>query len=61
MSFGHMVTTVPQTEATPHLYYIPAWLFAQPLGPAGDGNSILNANCAAMRLDDLFGDRQTQP
>ena len=54
MSFGHMVTTVPRTEATPHLYYVLAWLFAQPLGTGEVGLRILPALLGTLTVPLIY-------
>src|SRR5206468_4258293 len=43
MSFGHMLTTVPKTEATPHLFYVLDWLFTRPFGTSEVGMRLLSA------------------
>ena len=42
-SLGHVISTVPDTESTPHLYYILAWLWAQVFGHSEAGLRSLSA------------------
>jgi len=42
-SLGHVLSSVPDTESTPHLYYIVAWLWAQVFGTGAAGLRSLSA------------------
>jgi 4-amino-4-deoxy-L-arabinose transferase-like glycosyltransferase len=42
-SFGHVISAVPDTESTPHLYYVLAWLWAQVFGHGEAGLRSLSA------------------
>jgi mannosyltransferase len=42
-SFGKMLSSVPQTESTPHLYYVVAWLWSQVFGTGEAGLRSLSA------------------
>ena len=42
-SFGHMLDTIPETESTPPLYYVLAWLWTQPFGLGEVGVRSLSA------------------
>jgi mannosyltransferase len=43
LDFGSMLSTIPNTESTPPLYYVTAWLWAQVLGSGEVGLRSLSA------------------
>jgi mannosyltransferase len=54
LPFGDMVTTVPKTEATPHLYYVLAWLCAQLFGTGEVGVRILPALLGTLTVPVVY-------
>jgi mannosyltransferase len=49
-SFGKMLSSVPETESTPHLYYVLAWLWSQVFGTGEAGLRSLSALVGAATI-----------
>lgn len=49
-SFGKMLSAVPETESTPHLYYVMAWLWSQVFGTGEVGLRSLSALVGAATI-----------
>lgn len=54
MSFGHMLTTVPRSEATPHLFYILEWGSSRLFGFGEIGMRILPALAGTLTIPVLY-------
>ena len=50
MPFGHMVSTIPHSEATPHLYYILAWVCARLFGTGEVAMRLLPAAAGTLTV-----------
>jgi mannosyltransferase len=50
MSFGHMISTVPRTEATPPLFYVLQWLDSRLFGMSEVGIRILSALAGTLTV-----------
>jgi hypothetical protein len=50
MSFGDLIETVPESEATPHLFYVLEWLVTQALGTGEVGMRILPALAGTLTV-----------
>jgi mannosyltransferase len=50
MPFGHMLTTIPHSEATPHLYYILAWVGARLFGTGEAAMRVLPAAAGTLTV-----------
>jgi mannosyltransferase len=54
MPFGDMVTTVPQSEATPHLFYLLEWFSARLFGSGEVGMRILPALLGTLTVPVVY-------
>ena len=54
MPFGDMLATVPDTESTPPLYYVLAWLWTQAFGHGEVGMRSLSALAGTAAIPALF-------
>lgn len=54
MSFGHMLSTVPQTEATPPLFYVLEWVCARLFGFSELGIRILPALAGTVTVPVIY-------
>jgi mannosyltransferase len=50
MPFSDMVSTVPNTEATPHLFYVIEWLFVHAFGTSGVAVRLLPAIAGVLTV-----------
>ncbi len=54
MPLGHMLSTVSETEATPHLYYFLAWLFERLLGSGETAMRVLPALLGTLTVPVVY-------
>jgi hypothetical protein len=54
MSFGDMLSTIPDTESTPPLYYVMAWLWTQAAGHGEVGMRSLSALLGTAAIPALY-------
>jgi mannosyltransferase len=54
-SLGHVLDTIPETESTPPLYYVLAWLWTQPFGLGEVGVRSFSALCGTALVPVAYG------